>query len=40
MDCTPPVLGKGQPWHDVADRTVAYTLRVLDDNKGFVLIYR
>ncbi len=30
MYCTPPVLGKGQPWYDVADRTVAYTLRVLD----------
>ena len=24
--CDPPVLGKGQPWHDVGSRTVVYTL--------------
>lgn len=26
--CDPPVLAKGQPWWDVADRTITYTLRV------------
>ena len=29
--CNPPVLAKGQPWHDVADRTIVWTLRVLDE---------
>lgn len=28
LGCTPPVLGKGQPWHEVGDRTVVYTLAV------------
>lgn len=27
LDCVPPVLAKGQPWHDVADRTIVWTLR-------------
>ena len=26
--CDPPVLAKGQPWHDLADRTIVWTLRV------------
>ena len=26
--CDPPVLAKGQPWWDVADRVIAFTLRV------------
>ena len=26
--CDPPVLAKGQPWWDVADRTITYTLRL------------
>ena len=29
--CDPPVLAKGQPWHDVADRTIVWTLRALDE---------
>ncbi len=28
--CDPPVLAKGQPWHDLADRTIVWTLRVGD----------
>ena len=28
LDCDPPVLAKGQSWHDVADRTIVWTLRV------------
>jgi len=31
IGCDPPVLAKGQPWHDVADRTIAWTLRVLNE---------
>ena len=31
IDCDPPVLAKGQPWHDVADRTIVWTLRALDE---------
>ena len=26
--CSPPVLAKGQPWHDVGGRTVSYSLEV------------
>lgn len=26
--CDPPVLAKGQPWYDLADRTIVWTLRV------------
>ena len=26
ITCDPPVLGKGQPWHDVGSRTIVYTL--------------
>ena len=26
--CSPPVLAKGQPWHDVGGRTVSYSLKV------------
>lgn len=26
--CDPPVLAKGQPWHDLADHTIVWTLRV------------
>ena len=26
--CAPPVLAKGQPWYDLADRTIVWTLRV------------
>ena len=29
--CDPPVLAKGQPWHDVADRTITWTLRVREE---------
>lgn len=29
--CDPPVLAKGQPWHDVADRTIVWTLRALNE---------
>ncbi|MBR0505195.1 MAG: 1-acyl-sn-glycerol-3-phosphate acyltransferase [Kiritimatiellae bacterium] len=28
VTCDPPVLAKGQPWWDVGDRVVTYTLRV------------
>ena len=28
ISCDPPVLGKGQPWHDVGARTITYTLAV------------
>ena len=28
--CDPPVLAKGQPWHDVGDRTIVYTLKLKD----------
>lgn len=28
IEVDPPVLGKGQPWYDVADRTITWTLRV------------
>ena len=31
IDCDPSVLAKGQPWHDVADRTIVWTLRALDE---------
>jgi len=31
IDCDPPVLAKGQPWHDVADRMIVWTLRALDE---------
>lgn len=31
IGCDPPVLAKGQPWHDVADRTIVWTLRVLEE---------
>ncbi|MBR1588122.1 MAG: 1-acyl-sn-glycerol-3-phosphate acyltransferase [Kiritimatiellae bacterium] len=31
IGCDPPVLAKGQPWHDVADRTVVWALRALDE---------
>ena len=31
IDCDPPVLAKGQPWHNVADRTIVWTLRALDE---------
>lgn len=31
IDCDPPVLAKGQPWYDVADRTIVWTLRALDE---------
>ena len=31
IGCDPPVLAKGQPWHDVADRTIVWTLRALDE---------
>lgn len=27
IDCDPPVLGKRQPWWDVGDRTIVYTVR-------------
>jgi 1-acyl-sn-glycerol-3-phosphate acyltransferase len=26
--CDPPVLAKGQPWWDVGDRTITFTLRL------------
>jgi len=26
--CDPPVLAKGQPWHDVAERTIVWTVRL------------
>ena len=28
ITCAPPVLAKGQPWYDLADRTIVWTLRV------------
>ncbi len=28
ISCDPPVLAKGQPWHDLAERTIVWTLRV------------
>ncbi len=28
LTCDPPVLGKGQPWHDLADRAIVWRLRV------------
>lgn len=28
ISCSPPVLAKGQPWWDVGDRTVSYSLKV------------
>lgn len=28
ITCDPPVLAKGQPWYDVGDRTIVWTLRV------------
>lgn len=31
ITCDPPVLGKGQPWYDAADRTVVWTLRVREE---------
>ena len=31
IDCDPPVLAKGQPWHDVADRMIVWTIRSLDE---------
>ena len=31
LTCDPPVLAKGQPWHDVADRTIVWTVRALDE---------
>ena len=30
IGCDPPVLAKGQPWWDVADRTIRYTLETCD----------
>ena len=31
LTCDPPVLGKGQPWHDVGARTIVYSLGVLGE---------
>lgn len=31
LACEPPVLGKGQPWYDLGDRTIVWTLRVGDE---------
>ena len=31
LACDPPVLAKGQPWHDVGARTIVYSLRVLGE---------
>lgn len=31
ISCEPQTLGKGQPWYDVSDRTVTWTLRVRDE---------
>ena len=31
VTCDPPVLAKGQPWWDVADRVVAFALRVCSE---------
>lgn len=31
VSCEPPTLGKGQAWHDVADRTVTWTLRAREE---------
>ncbi len=28
ISCDPPVLAKGQPWHDLAERTIVWTLKV------------
>ncbi len=28
ITCDPPSLAKGQPWHDLGDRTIVWTLRV------------
>lgn len=28
ITCDPPVLAKGQPWHQLADRVIVYTLKV------------
>jgi len=30
ISCDKPVLAKGQPWYDVADRTIVWTIRALD----------
>ena len=29
--CAPQVLGKGQSWHDVGDRTIIYNLKAVDE---------
>ena len=29
--CDPPVLAKGQPWHDVADREIVFTVEALPE---------
>ena len=31
LTCDPPVLAKGQPWHDVGARTIVYSLGVLGE---------
>jgi len=31
LACDPPVLAKGQPWHDVGARTIVYSLHVLGE---------
>lgn len=31
ITCDPPVLAKGQPWHQLADRVIVYTLTVGDE---------
>ncbi len=31
ISCEPQTLGKGQAWHDVADRTITWTLRVREE---------
>ncbi len=31
LTCYPPVLAKGQPWHDVGARTIVYSLGVLGE---------
>ena len=31
LTCDPPVLAKGQPWHDVGERTIVYALEPLDE---------
>ncbi|MBR4654639.1 MAG: 1-acyl-sn-glycerol-3-phosphate acyltransferase [Kiritimatiellae bacterium] len=31
LECDPAVLAKGQPWYDVGDRVITYSLRLMDE---------